>query len=67
MGEKSGNRNVYSAKSRVACSDYVTHILENIQDGLEVQNKMHCPQLPILTYKHLGSEDCVEFVNVDKA
>ena len=59
MGKKSGNKNVYSADSGVACSDHVAYVLENVWNGLEVQNKVHRPQLPILTYEYLGSEDSV--------
>ena len=54
-------------ESRVACPDHVSHFLENVIDGLEVQNRVHCPQLPILTYEHLGSKDSVEVVDVDQA
>ena len=53
-------------ESRVACPDRVTHFLENAWDVLEVQNKVHRPQLPVLTYEHLGFEDSIEVVDVDQ-
>ena len=65
-GKKSRNKNVYSAESRVVCSNRVAHFLENLRDGMEVQNKVHRPQLPILAYKHLRFEEFVKVVDVDQ-
>ena len=53
-------------ESKVACPDRITHFLENVWDVLEVQNKVHYPQLPVLTYKHLRFEDSIEVVDVDQ-
>ena len=44
----------------------MTYVLKRFRNGLEVQNKVHRPQLPILTYKYLGSEDSVKVVDVDQ-
>lgn len=40
--------------------------MEYVGQGLEAENKVSCPLLPILAYKHLVPKDFVEVCNVEE-